>query len=168
MHNRYNPLTHNMTMGHLRALRSSSPANASCSRRLRVPTLQHNEHPHQPQTRFSVRHHSLASRTGTDGDGAVCTAAAGWWSGGLVVNHRWLRYDSSSRWDPKRQPFRTATVASSHRSPGSAAGRKGVRGVQGMGVVFDHLGGADGWDMVRGCPSTTAGRQGCWVLLTRP
>ena len=40
--------------------------------------------------------------------------------------------------------------------------------MQGVGAVFGHLGGADGWDMVRGRPSTTAGWYGCWVLLTRP
>ena len=59
-------------------------------------------------------------------------------------------------------------MASSQGHRAAQRGTLGVRGTQAVGAVFGHLGGADGWDMVEGHPSTIAGRQGCWVLLTRP
>ena len=59
-------------------------------------------------------------------------------------------------------------MASSQGHRAAQRGTLGVRGTQAVGAVFGHLGGADGWDMVKGHPSTIAGRQGCWVLLTRP
>ena len=59
-------------------------------------------------------------------------------------------------------------VASSQGRRVAQRGTRALRGVQGVGALFGYLGGGGGWDVARGCPTTTTGRQNCWVLQTRP
>ena len=59
-------------------------------------------------------------------------------------------------------------MAGSQGHRAALRGTLGVRGVQALGELLGYLGGADGWNMPRGCPSTMAGRQGCWVLQAGP